>query len=122
MVMMMKVQYAYYYSDEYGVYFIRRIDGESLERHIPKGLYDLCYEEFSRNNGIAVAFSQENKVVYYSDDETMALLDFNFRTLNHKETCEMFKSYSDYNKAEDDDAPSIIDTLKGCLTKKKKDC
>ena len=55
--MMMKVQYAYYYSDEYGVYFIRRIDGESLERHIPKGLYDLCYEEFSRNNGVAVAFS-----------------------------------------------------------------
>ena len=62
---MMKVQYAYYYSDEYGVYFIRRIDGESLERHIPKGLYDLCYEEFSRNNGLAVAFSQENKVVYF---------------------------------------------------------
>lgn len=72
--MMMKVQYAYYYSDEYGVYFIRRIDGESLERHVPKGLYDLCYEEFSRNNGMAVAFSHENKVIHYSDDETMALL------------------------------------------------
>lgn len=120
--MMMKVQYAYYYSDEYGVYFIRRIDGESLERHIPKGLYDLCYEEFSRNNSLAVAFSHENKVIHYSDDETMALLDFNFRTLNHKETCKMFKSYSDYNKAEDEGTPSIIDSLKRSLTKKKKDC
>ena len=75
MVMMMKVQYAYYYSDEYGVYFIRRIDGESLERHIPKGLYDLCYEEFSRNNGLAVAFSHENKVVHYSDDVKSVLIN-----------------------------------------------
>lgn len=119
--MMMRVQYAYYYSEEYDVYFIRRIDGESLERHIPKGLYDLCHEEFIDKNGMIVAFNPNNKGIYYSDDETMALLDFNFRPLNHKEIWEMFKSYSDYNKAEED-APSIIDTLKGCLSKKKKDC
>ena len=119
--MMMRVQYAYYYYEKYGVYFLRRIDGESLERHIPKGLYDLCYEEFVHNNGIAVAFSHENKVIHYSDDETMALLDFNFRTLSYKETCKMFKDYRDYNLA-NEDSPSIIDSLKRSLTKKKKDC
>lgn len=112
-----RVQYVYYYSEKYKVYFVRRLDGEMLDRHVPKGLYSLCYEEFVKNNHLAVAFSSENKVVFFSEDETMALMDFNMRVLDSKEREKMFEFYRNYNLYGDEE-PSIADKFKRKLNLK----
>lgn len=71
----MVIQYGYKYEKKYGVYNVRRLDGECLDYHIPYGLLLTLYYESGINlKGEKVA--NLNGFVHFNTDCTRAIVDF----------------------------------------------
>ena len=108
------VRYAYHYSDNYGVFFIRRLDGDKLKGYIPEGLYNACLMDYTVANKEFISLSNYKKAVSFSDDDTVALIDFKLRALSDKQKEEMFMAYKRYNNMDEPQSPkkTILNVLK----------
>ncbi len=69
----MIIQYGYKYEKEYGVYNIRRLDGECLDYHIPYNLLlSLYYGRSLKRKNVTNLYS----FVHFNTDCTRAIVDF----------------------------------------------
>ena len=108
------VRYAYYYNTDYGVFFIRRLDGGKLKENIPEGLYNACLLDYTIENNEFLSLSNFKKAISFSDDDTVAMIDFKLRTLSANQKDDMFRAYKKYNDMDDPVIPkkTILNVLK----------
>jgi hypothetical protein len=111
-----KVRYAYYYNMDYGVFFIRRLDGGKLKGNIPEGLYNACLLDYTIENNEFISLSNFKKAISFSDDDTVAMIDFKLRTLSTNQKEGMFRAYKKYNDTDEPPVPNkpILNVLKKC--------
>lgn len=108
------VRYAYYYNTDYGVFFVRRLDGGKLKGNIPEGLYNACLLDYTIENNEFISLSNFKKAVSFSDDDTVAMIDFKLRALSANQKDDMFRAYKKYNDMDDPVIPkkTILNVLK----------
>ncbi len=108
------VKYAYYYHKGYGVFFIRRLDGDKLNGNIPEGLYNACLMDYTMENREYISLSNFRKALSFSADDTMAMIDFKLRSIGANEREDMFNEYRRYNNMDEDVKPkkTILNGLK----------
>lgn len=108
------VRYAYHYSDNYGVFFIRRLDGDKLKGYIPEGLYNACLMDYTVANKEFISLSNYKKAISFSDDDRVAMIDFKLRLLSANQKEDMFRAYKKYNDMDDPVIPkkTILNVLK----------
>ena len=111
------VKYAYYYSDNYGVFFIRRLDGNKLKGNIPEGLYNACLMDYAIENNEFISLSNYKKAVSFSHDDRVAMIDLKLRLLSDSQKEEMFMAYKRYNDV--DEPPISKKTILNVLKKSK---
>lgn len=70
------VQYAYKYEDDFGVFLVRRLDGETLCYDLPIDLFSKIMMEYEIKTGNRVPIGCEIECIHYDSECKNAIVDF----------------------------------------------
>lgn len=79
-----KIQYGYKYESDFGVFLVRRLDGETLCYDIPTTLFNTIMMEYEIKTGNRVPIGCEIECVHYDSVCKNAIVDF--RRFNYTQT------------------------------------
>lgn len=83
-----KIRYGYKYIEGLDIYTVRRLDGGSLEYHIPINLIKtIMLEEMGRKGKLTFTSNIHNSI-YFDFDNKNAIIDFNGRKFSEKQVAE----------------------------------
>lgn len=83
-----KIRYGYKYIEGLDIYTVRRLDGGSLEYHIPINLIKtIMLEEIGRKGKLTFTSNIHNSI-YFDFDNKNAIIDFNGRKFSEKQVAE----------------------------------
>lgn len=83
-----KIRYGYKYIEGLDIYTVRRLDGGSLDYHIPINLIKtIMLEEIGRKGKLTFTSNIHNSI-YFDFDNKNAIIDFNGRKLSEKQVAE----------------------------------
>lgn len=83
-----KIRYGYKYIEGLDIYTVRRLDGGSLDYHIPINLIKtIMLEEIGRKGKLTFTSNIHNSI-YFDFDNKNAIIDFNGRKFNEKQVAE----------------------------------
>lgn len=83
-----KIRYGYKYIEGLDIYTVRRLDGGSLEYHIPINLIKtIMLEEMGRKGKLTFTSNIHNSI-YFDFDNKNAIIDFNGRKFSEKQVTE----------------------------------
>ena len=70
--------------------------------------------DYTIENNEYISLSNFKKAISFSDDDTVAMIDFKLRTLSAKQKEDMFRAYKKYNDMDDPSIPkkTILNVLK----------
>lgn len=83
-----KIRYGYKYIEGLDIYTVRRLDGGSLDYHIPINLIKtIMLEEIGRKGKLTFTSNIHNSI-YFDFDNKNAIIDFNGRKFSEKQVAE----------------------------------
>lgn len=83
-----KIRYGYKYIEGLDIYTVRRLDGGSLDYHIPINLIKtIMLEEMGRKGKLTFTSNIHNSI-YFDFDNKNAIIDFNGRKFSEKQVAE----------------------------------
>lgn len=83
-----KIRYGYKYIEGLDIYTVRRLDGGSLDYHIPINLIKtIMLEEIGRKGKLTFTSNIHNNI-YFDFDNKNAIIDFNGRKFSEKQVAE----------------------------------
>lgn len=83
-----KIRYGYKYIEGLDIYTVRRLDGGSLNYHIPINLIKtIMLEEIGRKGKLTFTSNIHNSI-YFDFDNKNAIIDFNGRKFSEKQVAE----------------------------------
>lgn len=83
-----KIRYGYKYIEGLDIYIVRRLDGGSLNYHIPINLIKtIMLEEIGRKGKLTFTSNIHNSI-YFDFDNKNAIIDFNGRKFSEKQVAE----------------------------------
>lgn len=83
-----KIRYGYKYIEGLDIYTVRRLDGGSLNYHIPINLIKtIMLEEIGRKGKLTFTSNIHNSI-YFDFDNKNAIIDFNGRKFSEKQVTE----------------------------------
>lgn len=84
-----KIRYGYKYIEGLDIYTVRRLDGGSLDYHIPINLIKtIMLEEMGRKGKLTFTSNIHNSI-YFDFDNKNAIIDFNGRKFSEKQVEEI---------------------------------
>ena len=84
-----KIQYGYKYIECLDIYTIRRLDGISLDSHIPINLIKAIMSEEVDRKGKLTFTSNIHNNIYFDFDKKNAIIDFNGRKFSEKQVTDI---------------------------------
>ena len=86
------VQYGYKYESDFGVFLVRRLDGETLCYDIPLKLFNNMMIEYEIKTGNRVPIGCEIECVHYDSKCKNAIVDFRRFNYTQEKTDEIVKA------------------------------
>lgn len=87
-----KIRYGYKYIEGLDIYTVRRLDGGSLDYHIPINLIKtIMLEEIGRKGKLTFTSNIHNSI-YFDFDNKNAIIDFNGRKFSEKQVAEIISA------------------------------
>lgn len=86
-----RIQYGYKYESDFGVFLVRRLDGESLCYDIPVTLFNTIMMEYEIKTGNRVPVGYELRCVHYDSVCRNAIIDFRRFNYTQKKIDEIVK-------------------------------
>lgn len=107
-----KIQYGYKYESDFGVFLVRRLDGETLCYDIPTTLFNTIMVEYEIKTGNRVPIGFELECVHYDSVCKNAIVDFRRFNYTQDKVDEIVRQIEEqYRKSEKSEKRKVLSRI-----------